>query len=164
MSSESTEEKFCTICFDTIENTHWIMHSGETRDPQFCSDCTTILLNSRLDNFMDEFIKEKCLATISRVCKSTFPEYLSIDGTGYGETIKQICTDDKVFEPIFTSSKSDEYVQNFKNALNSLKDIVLHLDNAKQELNDNPSDELKEQVEHFETLLSVEKANAFQNL
>lgn len=164
MNSDSHEEKFCTICFDTIENVHWIMENGEKNDAQFCTECTGILIETRLDIFMDDFIKETCLATISRVCKSPFPEYLSVDGTGYGEIVKYVCIDNHTLEPKFVSTKSNEYVQNFKNAINSLKTIVIDLDRVKEELKcDETNEELKDQVENLEAILTMEKAAIFSN-
>lgn len=106
-----TVNKCCNICYDDIvpNKIIWTIESENgtiESEPTICMECINILLQTKLDSYIESIINETCTASIKRMSRP-LPTNISIDGSGFGTIIVQIYDKDnnRYISPTLVSEK-----------------------------------------------------------
>ena len=64
----------CSVCYEDFENQIDALVNGKRIQSLLCIDCITRMKHTRIDNYIESIIKEKCCASLCRIINSPFFE------------------------------------------------------------------------------------------
>ena len=88
---------YCNVCYEDFSKSDPIVEflvNHERIYSPLCYSCVMYMKNKRLDDYIDNFIKEDCQASLKRMLHCKLINKMSMDCTGFGTMIEQLWIDD----------------------------------------------------------------------
>lgn len=114
----------CVACYETIEPGLQMLTDSSIIDSQLCMSCINIIINTRIDSYINQLRNETCQVASARMMKAGIPEFLTIDGAPNSPTVLYYQYENVLYCGKLKTNRSKEEIETFKLEIKSISNAL----------------------------------------